>query len=379
MFTVSEMLKRSSDKFGLKRVIYNENKYPSSLDSVVIFPFFGDLRSTFILSSIILRRVKEELKGSKYFILLSWPGCEGLFPYVDEYWTIEDEDVLDKLKNGTNNFENNSNYYSLLIKGLNEWFYEIFSPKDFYDYYNYGIKSNFFEKFKNIKVWLPNVNSSVSLGMDFARTIGNKELKVFIYPSKNVYGWHFGNVVKSNIDSDFWTYLCKSLIDQGYYPVIYKDLFCHDLSNYLDDNFCCHVWGQNANKMLAVMRSSGFVLDVFSNISRMAICARTPFLCFDERNRYNNTKDYEIDDLCGRDLYKEYVFTFFSTILTKDEHQWKVSVLDSIISKFNKIFPMLNKDNLPSSIEFSNIVPYGFVRKIKNKKLGTRFIKIKKD
>lgn len=379
MFTVSEMLKRSSDKLGLKRVVYDESKCPSSLDNIVVFPFFGDLRSSFILSSILLKRIKEELKGSKYFILLSWPGNEGLFPYVDEYWTVDDNDILEKLKNGHCNFENNSTYYTLLIKALNEWFYEIMSCKDFYDYYQNGIKSEFFEKFKNIKVNLPNINSSVSLGMDFARTISNKELKVFIYPSKISYGWSLGKIEKTNIGSEFWIYLCNNLISKGYYPIIYKDLFCHDLSNDISDSECSHVWGQSSSKMLSTIRATGFVLDVFSNISRMAICARTPFLCFDERNRYNNVKEYEIDDLCCKGLLKEYIFSFSTIISSTDEYQWKINILDSIFAKFNKIFPLLNKDNLPSSIESSNIVPYEVVRKIKNKKMGTRFIKIKKD
>ena len=36
------------------------------------------------------------------------------------------------------------------------------------------------------------------------------------------------------------------------------------------------------------MRATGCVLDVFNGLSRLALLARCPYLCIDERSRYNN-------------------------------------------------------------------------------------------
>ena len=135
MFNVVEILKKSCEKLGLKRVVFNNNKVPTSIENVVIFPFFGDVRSSFILSSLLLRRIKEEAKASKYFILLSWPGYESLYPYVDEYWTIEEESVLEKLRFNINGFNNLSSYHTLLLRSLNEYFYEIYNSTDLLDFY----------------------------------------------------------------------------------------------------------------------------------------------------------------------------------------------------------------------------------------------------
>jgi len=379
MFNVSEIIKRSCEKLNINRVVFNDKKVPTSIENVVVFPFFGDMRSSFILSSLILRRIKEESKGSKYFILLSWPGYESLYPYVDEYWTIEDESALEKLRSQVRGFENLSSYYTLLLRSLNEWFYEIMTHKDLTIYYDNGFKKDFFERFKHVKVSLPTINSSAFLGMDFARHIGNKDLKVFIYPSKEVNSWRMGKNEKMKVDKDFWIALTNTLIENKFYPVIYRDLFCHDIS--LDVNQdCLHMWDQDLSKILAAIRATGFVIDFFNGISRLAICARTPYLCFDERNRYNNTKEYEIDDLCGKSLPKEYIFSFATIINSQDKSNWKYSLLDSTIAKLNKIFPSVaDRDSWPSTAESNNIVPYDFVRKIKNKKFGARFIKINRE
>ena len=130
MLTAQEVIKRCCEKLNIKRVVYNDKKIPTSVENIVIFPFFGDMRSSFILSSVLLRRIKEESKGSKYFILLSWPGQQALYPYVDEYWAIEDENVLEKLRFQIDGFQNFSSYYTLLLRSLNEWFYDMMTFKD---------------------------------------------------------------------------------------------------------------------------------------------------------------------------------------------------------------------------------------------------------
>ncbi len=91
---VPQILKNAADKTGFRRVRYSEKKIPTSISNVTVFLFLGDIRSSFILSSLLLRRFREESKGSRYFILCSWPGHEALYPYVDEYWEIS-EDLLE--------------------------------------------------------------------------------------------------------------------------------------------------------------------------------------------------------------------------------------------------------------------------------------------
>lgn len=378
MFSTSEILKKCSDKLGLRRVVYNEKKLPTSMDNVVIFPFFGDSRSSFILSSLLLKRAREELKGSKYFIVLSWPGYQCLYSFADEYWTLEDEDLVEKLADKTEEFKNSCPYYSILIKNLNDWFYDIFTYKDIESYYKDGLTKEFFERFKNIKVNLPNISSSVTLGLDFARGLGSKLLKVFVYPSKDIYIWKSGRVEKVRISKNFWVKFIEYLIEQNYHPIVCRDYFSYDTSVDVSKD-CSHIWDKDLSKVLSCMRATGIVLDCFSGISRMAICARTPYLAFDERNRYNNKKDYEIDDICSMDLYKEYIFTFGTTIKSEDFSQWKINIFEAAVSKMNKMISKINLSDLPSTSASDNVVPYSIVRKNKNKKMGSRFIKIQKE
>ena len=128
-----------------------------------------------------------------------------------------------------------------------------------------------------------------------------------------------------------------------------------------------------------MIRLSGFVIDYFNGISRLAICARTPYLYFCERNYYNKIKEYEIDDLCSIGLIKDYSFTFPDILSDNNKRYWKSSVFDLTLNKLNKIIPHINKDSLPTTIELDKVVPYRNVRTIKNKKLGTKFIKVKKE
>lgn len=378
MFNVVEILNKCCSNLNLKRVVYNNNKVPTSIENIVIFPFFGNIRSSFILSSLLLRRIKEEFKSSKHFILLSWPGYESLFPFVDEYWTIEEESVLEKFRFNIDGFSNKASYYSLLIRSLNEYFYEIMTDRNLLDFYDNGLKKEFFDRFKHVKVNFPTVNSSSFLGVDFARHISSKDFKVFIYPSIEIDYWKMGRCEKIRSDKEFWITLIRRLIFEGYYPVIYRDLFCYDTSLEVNEN-CLHFWDKDIAKVMATMRATGFVLDFFSGISRLAICSRTPFLMFDERNRFNSLKEYEIDDLCARELLKDYIFSFPTIISGEDKNSWSNNLLESVVSKLNKTIPFLNRDSWPSTAESNKIVPYDFVRKNKIKKFGSRFIKINRE
>ena len=96
---LKEYLDLAAQRNGYVRQSYEDRKIPTEFDNVCVMPLFGDMRHTFIASSMLLKRYREQVKGSKYFILMSWPGYKNLFPFVDEYWS-PDAGVGVKLGNG---------------------------------------------------------------------------------------------------------------------------------------------------------------------------------------------------------------------------------------------------------------------------------------
>lgn len=374
----NSILKKAADKSALVRVRYRERNMPTSVEGVTILPFFGDHRSSFVLSSILLRRIKEEAKSSKYFVLVSWPGHEGLFPYVDEYWQVEDDGILERLISGVDGFGNSSAAMTLMTRGLNQFFYDVMTASDLSPYYDNGITKGFFERFKHVKVSLPSISSVASIGTEFARTLSQKESKVFIYPSKETQSWKSGRVVSSKASKQFWLSLLGQVSSAGFFPVVYADHFAHDLSSDFTKD-CLHIKGLEISKVLSVMRSCGCVVDAFSGISRYALAARTPFVCLDERMRFNGVKEYEINDLCGRGVPKEYIFGFGTLIQSGDESVWRSNLIDHLVVKLKKTYAEMDRDSWPATVDSDEIVPYDSVRKKKNKKFGSRFIKIQRD
>ena len=378
MIDVANSLKMAAEKAGFNRVRYKEKNIPTSIENVVVLSFFGDRRSSFVLSSLILRRIKEELKGSKYFVLVSWPGDEGIYPYVDEYWEPNDNSMIDNLKNGADGFLNSSHVFSLVARHLNQYFYDVLTDSDLIKYYHNGITKEFFDRFKHIKVSLPSIPSVASLGSDFARTLSQKESKVFVYPSKEIYSWKMGKAVPLRVPKQFWTEVLSYLLNSKFFPIVHNDAFSYDMSVEFTES-CLHLKDMNLLKSMGVMRSCGCVLDFFNGISRYAIGARTPFVCFDERARFNGLKEYEINDICGIGIPKEYIFGFATIIEGGDRSSWKSNLLDHMIIKLNSIYEKMDRDSWPSTIESNEIIAYDAVRKIKNKRLGSRFIKIERD
>lgn len=379
MFDVPESLKRAADQSNFQRVRFQEKNMPTSIENVTVLPFFGDLRSTFIMSSLLLRRVKEELRGSKYFILASWPGYEGLFPYVDEYWTTKDVASIEKLYQGADGFRNTSPLYTLLNKGFNKWFYEVLDPSIVKPYYDSGIQQEFFDRFNKIKVSLPDVPSAASLGENFLLNFGKMTgFKVFVYPVRFVYGWRRGKAEKIRTTEDFWLALLEKLVENDIVPVVYRDHSTFDLSPKMT-NECIHIWDKSIFKVMGAMRASGCVLDMFSGISRLAIAAKTPFLLVDERARYMGEKEYEIDDLCAEGLPREHIFGFTTIIGSGNKSDWNRNLFDSVVAKLFSFLPKLDRDSWPSTSASYEIVTYDTVRKYKAKKLGTKFIKTPRD
>lgn len=375
---VSAIIKRAVEKAGAVRTRYRERDVPTSVESVTVFPFFGDRRSSFVLSSLLLRRIKEELKGSRYFVLVSWPGDEGLYPYVDEYWQVEDESALRRLADGASGFGNSSAVVPLIHRSLNQYFYDVMSEKDLLPYYNCGLTAGFFERFRHVKVSLPSVPSASVLGPEIHRELSRAGNRVFVAPCREVSSWNGGTEVRLKASKEFWTALLKRLLSEGFMPVVHCDPFCHDMSSDFSSS-CLNLGRVDTVKSLSAMRACGMMVDPFCGTSRMAFAARCPFVCFDERQRFNALKDYEINDLCGRGVPREYIFSFAALVEKGDESVWKSNLFDHMVVKLKEMQSGSDRDSWPAPVETNEIVPYDSVRKKKLKKLGSRFIKVDRD
>lgn len=375
MREVAEILKSAADTSGLTRVRFAERNAPKSISDVTVMFLLPDLRSSMIASSLLLKRYREEAKGSKYFILCSWPGFQGMFPYVDEFWSVP-ESSMRSLFSQSHSFLNNSSEALTFVRSLNRFFDDVVDGDVLTPYYANGLTSDFFKRFSEVKCYKPVVPSSVVLGNEFGREMNRFHgQKVFLYPSVSVQGWRRGSLSVTKIGPEFWVMLAKRLVSEGYTPVIYKGPLCHDISADMAGSSVT-VTDPDISHVMAAMRSCGCVLDVFNDISRLALAARCPFLVVDERARYVGLKEYEIDDLCADGIPREYIYSF-STIITSGEPTlWGTSLIDGIVTKLSCLFRDWDRDAWPTASEQEITMPYSRVRTITEKRLGARFIKV---
>lgn len=377
MNNIFDFLRRSADRNNLRRERYEESKTPTDFANISIFPFFGDRRSLFVTSSLLMHRYKEQHKASKYLIVCSWPGYQSLFPYADEYWSPIDSGQIKRFYSLAEGFKNNSDMATIYTRNLHEFFRDVADPNIFKFYYDNGCKQ---ELLKNSKYFLPFVPSAAILGKEFARQLSAKAgFKIFFSPTTYCKQWDSGRAKNKIVKKEFWNELVDKLLSSNYVPVIWQNELTYDLSqDYLDK--CLFVNDPDISKVLVAMRATGCVLDVFNEISRLAIAARCPFLAIDERSRYNGLKEYEIDDICASFLPKQYIFSF-STILTDGQVQnWRHDILQSIVTRLDNFLPSLVRDEWPSTIETFSFFDYTkTVREIERKKLGTKLLKINRD
>ena len=149
----------------------------------------------------------------------------------------------------------------------------------------------------------------------------------------------------------------------------------HDLSGDFADKGI-FVREEEIAKIIGMMRATGMVLDIFNGTSRLAIAARTPFVAVDERGRYANEREFEIDDLCAGDLPKYYIFSFPTIIEGGEPVGWNGSLFDNIISKLNTFIPEVDRNALPPTSESVMEVSFSLVRNRKAKRIGTKFVKV---
>lgn len=377
---VGDFLKRAADRNGFVRERYEERRVPTDIDGLVVMPFFGDWRGMLLLSSWFLHRYKETHKPSKYFILASWPGYQGMFPYVDEYWAIADENQVKKFYEKADGFRNRGDMAAIYQRNLNEFFRDVVDWRQVVEpYYHQGILQNFWDTYKVVKRFLPHVPSAAMLGKDFMKELAVRAgYKVFISPLQFVQSWRNGKVEHVPVKKEFWTELVKRLLKEGFVPVIWQNLLSFDLSAEFTSE-CLYIGDRDISKVLSVMRASGCVLDVYGGLSRLAIAARCPFVALDERSRYSNLKEQEVDDLCGKSLPKEYIYAFSTIIADGTPYAWNNDLFNNITNKLNKFLPALNRDEWPATGESTEIVLYDNVRKTKNKKIGARLLKVTRD
>lgn len=376
MNDVADYLKRVLKRTGLKRESFIEKNIPTEPSNILAIPFFGDVDGLFIFSTFILKNFIEN-NPDKYLILISWPGMQGLFPEVHEYWTIEDENTLRTLATNSNFFYNNSNVYAEIVKSITEVL-NIQTAKDFGKYWEKGFSKKYWDDFGQIKRYLPEVPSSTVISNDLKNNLNKLDGKnVLVYPITKMKSWQSGATKRLAIQKDFWVAIIERLLKEKFTPVIFQNIFTYDMSPDFADR-CLYLTPRSAGELLASMRSIGLVLDIHSGVSKMAIMARTPYLSVTERQIYVNDKDYEIDDLCTLNLPHKYIFSFSTQLMVGTPDEWEISVISNIIIKINDLLNNINNFELPSTKSSYEPVSYESVRNRISKRLGSHFIKTSK-
>ncbi len=372
MIDVNEYIKRAAQRSGYKREYFLERNIPTQPSNVLAVPFYGDLRSTLLLSGFILKNYKERNK-EKYLILCSWPGYRGLFPYADEFWCIEDESLTKTLATEANNFYNGAKVATDLTRSLIEVL-QVKTGRDFAEYFDRGFTQRYWSEFGGIKRFFPEVPSASRIAPDFRAQMERKSgPKVIIYPAMKMRSRQNGKTISLPIIKDFWLALAERLIEEGYVPVVYQNWSTYDLSRDMVDK-CIYLVPRTLSDVMAAFRYVGLVLDVHTDISRLAVMARTPFLSVAERASYIEDKDCEIDDLCCDGLPKQYIFSFSTMLMTGSITEWKLCVLDSIMTRLKTFVPELRNASLPTTNESYEEVSYEKVKKRNARRLGVSFI-----
>lgn len=361
MLDTNTILQKAADKAGLTRTRYEASNVPTLPSDVCLLPFFGDIRSLTILSALLLKRIKE---SKRYLALVSWPGCEHLFPYADEYWTPNDPP---KYPIG---FENDTPAVSVIHKALN-YFLEVTTADDILKLYDNGLTPEFFKLYGDVKKFMPVILSASSLSPTVSRKLSQPGKKVMIWPVKHVRSWRKGKQCNIPASEKFWMELINKLCSQEITPLVYQGFDAHQLYNACHDK-CVFLPDQDIGKLLAAMRSVDCVLDMFSDFWCLAAMARSPFIACAERGRRSAMKDWELDMIFNKNIPHEYIFSS-STIIDKGDPQgWGPSLLDLIMVKLDKFSPTAD---LPPAAECEETVIYEKLKEQKIKRFGTKYIR----
>lgn len=376
MDTTSEFIKRAAKRAGYRRDSYVERNLPTQPSNILAVPLYGDIRSVFTAATFLLRSYKEANRD-KYLILCSWPGFRGLFPYADEFWSVEDESVCRLLAAETCGFANNANVAAELTRSLVEVL-DVMTAKDLSAYYSNGFTHKYMTDFREVMMHLPEVPSVSRVADDLRTQLSHRKGgRIVIYPATRMRSWQRGRAESLPVGRDFWLALANTLIDAGYTPVVYQNWFTHDLSRDLADR-CVYLASKDVSEVLAAIRHVGCVLDVHTDVSKLAVMARCPFLSVTERMIYVNEKDCELDDLCCDGLGRQYIFSFSTQLMQGGPEDWKSSVLDNVTARLAKFLPRVADAETPPTTERWEKADYTKVRMKRAKHLGSRFIRTAK-
>jgi hypothetical protein len=364
---VANFVARAAQQCGFERDKFVDSKLPESFDKIAVILFLGDYRGISILSMLLFKPFLETVLKDKYVILCSYPGMGGLFPGVNEYWSVTDGLALSDLMSHANGFKNTDKRMDAFGIQLRRHFLYVLTEEDFISFYDNGLTTTFFKRFKKVDRYLP----AIPHRGDFNLKGG---MPLFLFPSQRGKVWDRGKEVSIKLPRDFWIKLTERLLSHGFAPVVYQNQISHDISPHFGER-CSYITDRNILGVLSAMRSTGCVLDLFSGISRLAVIARCPFLTIDERQRYVKSKEFEINDLCIGDMYPyRYVFSFPTVV----ENENFDVVIDHVVNVALQFIPKVLKLDLPPSSEQCDEVSYDVVRQHKAKKLGIRFIKVER-
>jgi hypothetical protein len=374
-----DFLNNSSEKLGFKREVFLDSNVPTDLNDLLFIPIFCDFKYSFVFSSILLNQYKNKIKNSKYIITCSYPGFSQLFKPADEYWSFCDFKHFKNIYEGSCEFENKSKLYTNLIRSFNENYREVVNSNVFNLYYNNGFKEKFWKDFGELCLNFPMVPSSATLGKETLRLINeNSGYKIFILPSFYLNSWNSGRNTKVQAQKSFYIELIKYLKKENVYPVVWNHPTGYDLtSEFSDHSDCLFINEYDISKVLSAMRLTGCVLDLFNGSSWLSKIARTPALVFDERSRYFNTKENELNDFATIETPNKICFNFVSSITNGSIKYWENDIFTTIKNNLLNFVPFLDRDSWTTTAELSRPASISHLRKIKNKKLGTRFIKFR--
>lgn len=372
----NQVLKRTAEKLGLNRVKYVDNNVPTQSSDIYFLPFFGDYRYSFILSSFLLKQYITN-KYKKYVILCSWPGYQSLFPYVDEFWTVNDSNNIKNLALGIKNYDNEAEISNIILRKANEHFENVLTYKDdFVSLYKDGFQKDYWDSFKELKYYLPGISSetlvSESVRYQVSKKVGKK---ILIHPTTVMRSWQNIHNVNLSVPYEFWIDLCEKLVKNNYVPVVYQNYLTYDLSKDLFDK-CIFHQANDFVSVLPLIRMTDCVLDLYSGISRFAMIARIPFLGVDERLRYVQEKDSEIDMLCCQDEFYRYIFSYSSMISTGDKSNWDINIINCILKKLEDFLP---KSSGSDAQESEKLLNYDKIKLHKKKKCAIKFISSSKN
>ena len=372
MSQVADYIKRAAERTKYRRTSFVEKDMPTIPSNVYAIPFYGDLESTVILSSLLLRTYKEQ-RRNEYLILCSWPGFEGLFPYVDEYWTLDDESATKTLALGANNFYNAAGLSTELTKSMMECV-SVVTHRDWGKLWKRGFTDAYWNTIGRVYRYLPEIPSTSRISESFVSQLSQKSgRKILVYPVTKVQSWQRGKSVYLPISKDFWVALIERLLAEGYAPVVYQNWFTYDISPDFTDR-CVYLVAGTVTDILTAMNYIGLVLDVFSGISKLAAVARTPFIAATERQKHFEYKDHAVFDLCSQEQ-SQFIFSFSTMLMTGGEKEWKASLTDQVISRLDGF----NPESAASTAESYEEVSYDRVRDMKARRMGVTFINSSKD